>query len=212
MFLRSGDITVMSGASRLAYHAIPRILAVPDDQRTWRSGPVVDQSLDLSTNTTCSCGALNSSNHHCCKNSEKKVSSEKCHTDKLVCDLDDEEDKDSNREGKCFSCVESRGLSSLDPHLNEHIQSQKEFVDEELPEKEEDRLKCISNINKFISDSVMDMKFEQFSRYLDGTRINMNVRQVFKPGQSFNDTCIDKNNDNTLAVATGEKRLKEDEG
>lgn len=31
MFIRSGDIVVMSGDSRLAYHAVPRILQIPGE-------------------------------------------------------------------------------------------------------------------------------------------------------------------------------------
>ena len=31
MYLRSGDIMIMAGYSRLAYHAVPRILATPRD-------------------------------------------------------------------------------------------------------------------------------------------------------------------------------------
>ena len=100
MYIRSGDIVVMSGAARLSYHAVPKI--IPLSQMEFDR---MDSNLELN------------------------------HIQNL--DLD----------RQCDCCTE------------------------------------LSTLNKRILESLQTVRWEDFNIYLQTSRINMNIRQVLKPGQ-----------------------------
>ena len=107
--MRSGDIVVMSGAARLSYHAVPKI--IPLSQMECDRA---DFNLELNN----------------------------------MPDLDPV--------GLCDSCSE------------------------------------LSALNKRILESLQSTQWEDFNIYLQTSRINMNIRQVLKPGQkSLHDSDSD---------------------
>lgn len=124
MYLNSGDISVMMGPSRLAYHAIPRILAcsrnIKQQESSMKSTNYVDKS----------------------DNSKQNIP-------------------------------------------NDSVVNIEDF--------DEINAKNICKINENIKRTFLNLNWQPFEQYLTQSRINLNVRQVLKPGQTFPDAS---NNDN----------------
>ena len=144
VFLHSGDIVVMSGASRLAYHAVPRIISTAARLLPWSKA-------------------------------------EKPHSEKGTCSHHEQISTSDSKNvgGRDWSqCDSSAGDDTL----------LKPFINSELAQNSESQLEWFKNINSYIDESVKNSNFELFHKYLQQIRINMNVRQVFKPGETFQDT------------------------
>lgn len=120
----------MSGSSRLAYHAVPRILAPEERSR------------------------LNSTNkqHHCSDNSSKLST---CSTSTMP--------------------VEYHELNSAVKDCNQVpvVCAEKEISSDELE-------RLIKSLNSDIERVISTVDWSPFEDYLMKTRLNLNVRQVFK--------------------------------
>ncbi|XP_041352727.1 nucleic acid dioxygenase ALKBH1-like isoform X2 [Gigantopelta aegis] len=130
IFLRHGDICVMAGASRLAYHAVPKIIhsdtrPLPTEFPSW-----------LSDHMSC----VTPANHTC------SFSEEGC----LATALTDQ----------TCSCG-SKGCLNMCTDMS------------------------LKEINKDIIKTLLELDRNAFDIYLKSSRINVNIRQVFKPGQTF---------------------------
>ncbi len=121
MYVRSGDIAVMSGPSRLAYHAVPKILSS------------IDKSVPK-------CFHIQAENANC-------AATKSSHDQHVKCEV-----------GR--TCAEKNvcGTGKNDK---------------------------IDKINEEIHRTLHSMEWTDFDDYLRTSRINMNVRQVLKPGHKF---------------------------
>ena len=128
MYIESGDIVVMSGPARLAYHAVPKILQSPN-------------------NTLPECFTLNVDTLELEKTAE------------YIKPSDDTDTSQAPPGAKpktecCHKCEQG---------YNE----------------------CVREINTNIIKTLKTLKWDAYCDYLKTSRINMNVRQVLKPGQQF---------------------------
>ena len=137
VFLRHGDICVMAGASRLAYHAVPKIL--PPLSRC-------PPKAISSPKTTPSCQSS------CMSAVTNPLTNQKCSCNEEGCLADAQTNQCSCSKNGCRNvCFDS----SLD------------------------------EINQNIIKTLKELKRTPFDSYLKSSRINVNIRQVFKQGQTF---------------------------
>ena len=150
IYLRSGDMAVMMGPRRLAYHAIPRVLACDRSSvRECFKLPSTDSPNDHLP-------SHESTNDSLTHSEDSKRTQDKLSSDNVTI--------------RCEGCDASASSTRDNLHCKDCAALQ------------------ISKLNADI-DSVMmyltDDVWKPFAQYLDSSRINMNVRQVFKPGQNF---------------------------
>lgn len=116
VFLRSGDIAIMSRSSRLSYHAVPRIMK-SDIPNSW-------QSIECNSHA----------------------------------DVEDQLDAASQTKRRKIQCEES--VSNIE-------------------------LVKLANIDEKLWTTILDdVSWQPFDQYVSGCRININVRQVLRSGQS----------------------------
>ena len=231
ILLRSGDICVMSGPARLAYHAVPRILhpseaAAPDcfdlstkhleeaakGSKRNREGPggYSEQS--------CSCGenkgllvreedssiAVGSAGGGDCWDCRQRS-----HQHAIPCPCPQREQKhevrssqhnnrpsDNSGGSKSLqkdSCWGTEDTSS--PSLDKNHSCQGVFSNllsdakHNIPDKPETQTSpeesLVKEVNKRIAHTLLELDWEPFATYLSSSRLNVNIRQVLKPGQTF---------------------------
>ncbi|XP_031569307.1 nucleic acid dioxygenase ALKBH1-like [Actinia tenebrosa] len=131
MYMRSGDIMVMAGKSRLAYHAVPRVLSPPSDQKSIPSclkPPCFDQS-----------------------------------------------------QHKLLSCP-SKAMDTISTNeQSEHKTVRREAGELLTKRKNLDGEECASGVSLSLEKTETDLILQ----YLSCSRININIRQVLRTGQSF---------------------------
>uniref|UniRef100_A0A0B6ZDN0 Fe2OG dioxygenase domain-containing protein n=2 Tax=Arion vulgaris TaxID=1028688 RepID=A0A0B6ZDN0_9EUPU len=185
IFLESGDICVMSGECRLAYHAVPKILT-PSPEKTI---PSCFQIPDTTHHAICDCTIHNTAGCN-------------LYTDSVM--------TDSHSTGVIPSCGNvdeiriTTGSSSSDSSLENEHSPQKHCSDSTAPHVGTEittatlnnnslsNMECLqyfqgynSNIDKVnfrIEEVVTNLDFRPFEVYLRESRINLNVRQVLPPG------------------------------
>ncbi|XP_002741372.1 nucleic acid dioxygenase ALKBH1-like [Saccoglossus kowalevskii] len=159
MFLKSGDIMLMSGDSRWAYHSVPRILPprknnpVPESfNTTLKSDGLTDELLKPDVEDSSAEEATEVNNDH---------SAEDPH-------LDFSDKKDCSH-GTSENIVDKINIRTSAYDLND--------------------TKNLSDVfDQFQADMehlTHEENWKPFAEYLPGARINFNVRQVMEAGKSF---------------------------
>lgn len=169
LYLRDGDVIIMSGNSRMSYHAVPKVLpSIQADSERTTEGP---------SNNGSRYGTVSNGHHH------NMQTSSHINTSEGGCDLVESEDMLSGSE----TTKKRTGLSALGD------ESAKKLYKSECDTA--DRL-CTDFMEK-----VSDEEFwEPFEKYLETSRININVRQLFAPGTGPDDyiwPTIDPHQTNT---------------
>lgn len=164
LMLHSGDICIMSGQSRLVYHAVPKVLSAGPDRihRCVFSSTVV--------NNISKCDKYN--NAFSQKSCDVQTEIKSCHQHSNINSYDQECKlckqsfvSDDQSSQSCDNiCVKCKSVNSLESR--EHAQNCDTYYMVEA-----------------ISDTMSDEKF--LCEYLKCTRININVRQVLKPNENF---------------------------
>ncbi|BFZ07639.1 hypothetical protein BsWGS_10678 [Bradybaena similaris] len=191
VFLRSGDVCVMSGQCRLAYHAVPRILAPTSEeplmslfsQRHVHLCPVSDSI------------ALKSSN---CEFPDDVVKNDKTeHRSKAVSSTGNKPSTDfmestHSHLGHCQNTEVGHRATDL-MNTGDHLQCKT------YTSSFEDYDDHIDKVNSNIEKAIAALDFHPFLVYLRSSRINLNIRQVLPPGvaklpdkgklQSINNSC-----------------------
>ncbi|CAG5133534.1 unnamed protein product [Candidula unifasciata] len=206
VFLRSGDVCVMSGECRLAYHAVPKILAPTSEEPLLSAFSLrhIDKHglYDSITSTSSNCGLHGERKNVNSENSFKAVASNA--------------DKPAGISDSCSTdCVRSTqshiGQSHIG-HLENAEIAHRATEDEANPMNNNGNQKCkedagcfndyrdnIEKVNSEIEEVVAALDFHPFHVYLKSSRINLNIRQVLPPGvtrlqdksrlQSLNNSC-----------------------
>ena len=154
VYLRSGDIAIMTGPRRLAYHAIPRVMSC--DRQHVRD----------------------------CFRLERPRGAEAAHAGDRDCTSDEDRKQSADIEwnDECL-CTES------DTHSTNKLRHDNTCTNQ--------RIKQLNKVIESTITKLTDDVWEPFAKYLDANRINMNIRQVFKPGQNFatvHDHCSSSSN------------------
>lgn len=155
LFLRSGDVCVMSGPCRLAYHAVPKILSPIKGSSDFSCFCFKDtQSKDVYKEPTDNCNS--------CPFTTDSSPSEKTH----------ERRSDGNISSHLASCPEDNS--------SEPVKMASDHPEDTYASKV--CLSSIDTLNRNIIDRLRNMDWNPFSVYLQFSRINLNVRQVFPRG------------------------------
>ena len=170
MYLRSGDIVVMMGPSRLAYHAIPRILS--RDQELVRKCFKLEKTNDTDQGETENCDEAivpsDSRDISVATNIQDKQTLEQCCCNELLLECEQVGKSESDNSPGVCSKQRNKKLSNVDD-VNKHIRETMQHLSDDI--------------------------WEPFNEYLNTNRINMNIRQVLRPGEGFpqNETHGDDN-------------------
>lgn len=197
IFLRSGDICVMSGHCRLAYHGVPKILSPPHGNSDLAcfnfkaTNPSTSmctskrQSRDENTSDSICKDNLIQEKHNCddstsslreCDSKKKSITPveylnnivtnndsllvSKASKDEYSCNFSDQQISSSD------ACTQQKKSPSLDEHLI-----------------------VIDALNQDIEERLASMDWKPFSVYMQQSRINLNVRQVFPQNRSCSENC-----------------------
>ena len=171
MFLNSGDIIVMSGACRLSYHAVPKVIPTNSIPQCFNLSETLQKGNNCDKVDPTS---LNS------RESEAAVKPLSCVT--CDCTKRDTDAKTSNTEvseedpcNVCDKSEEKPAVSKTCTCLHHKAELNcKESVEE-----------MIVSVNEKIENTLQTIDWEPFGSYIKEERINMNVRQVFYPGQCW---------------------------
>ena len=189
IMLHSGDVCIMSGPSRLAYHAVPCIL--PHDNCL-----LVDELCTVDFCKSCCIGTGNSVEREVCSLVDKSDSTQ--HVRHLSgrdcghcvqCHPRNQEDEDvivynsceiANNPGPLFSCCNDG------TKLHMYCADFSGLVFEDMI-KSDLGLNIIDHINNGIEHKMCQLRKEWylFAAYFAYSRVNINIRQVLKPGQTF---------------------------
>lgn len=164
VYVRSGDICIMSGESRLAYHAVPKILpsSLPAIYSTASETSSISQISDV-------CSKHTVAPHAHIPNSDIQELSYK-HEQKYL------EDLASNQ-----SLVVDTNLLLQQNSTCQQLDKEASCVDNPLIFYETYQL-CIDEVNSRINSLMPGLNIEPFNRYLRSSRINLNIRQVLPHG------------------------------
>ena len=176
VYLRSGDITVLSGNCRVAYHAVPRIL--PQQENAVFAdcfGP--PDLVDFSEPT--------------CKLTPGSVAKDITQASDFaeVCEDSDNAEQEQEDISRCYPVICSSSLK--DGTVVRDVQGS--------CDDRGDAQSCVGNpkchatcdhaiANRTNDDTVRTLQvlaWEPLAEYIAVNRINMNVRQVFRRGQTF---------------------------
>lgn len=227
ILLRSGDICVMSGSSRLSYHAVPRILppassALPACFETFtnkqdRTETQEDSLMSSGDNV----GVLHGAETSCNSRVDSRCRGEQVSDGQNV---DSAITEDALQQGRSTSCHEhfqtgvptcmysSAGFGegcTCTENGSFHNASGETFQREtcaefghiisQMPESNHstDNATDVQGPHTGIDDAVLKkvnhrviqtlrtLDWEPFAAYLGSSRLNVNIRQVLKPGQTF---------------------------
>ena len=181
MFLNSGDIVVMSGACRLSYHAVPKVIptnSIPQcfnlSETLQKKGNKCDKVDPTSLNSRESENLLGVTSIEAtvkplscikCDQTEKDSDPITCNTEvseEDPCNVCDKSEEKPAANATCTCLHHKAGLDC------------KESVEE-----------MIASVNEKVENTLQTIDWEPFGSYIKEERINMNVRQVFYPGQCW---------------------------
>ena len=197
MFLQSGDIIVMGGPARRAYHAIPRILpstvgnipqclqSIPEltshggaSSEKSSTGNKPSSAIDLECTLT---GKRTDSSEGCGKLQEDAEVGTGSQSPKA--DLSSGKKRGSESE---TDNLESESASSSAKVLcTEQSNIATRTMKDSQSAKGADEIRDIFDINLDLRDLCCRENWDPFAAYLECSRINVSVRQVMKPGQGF---------------------------
>ena len=216
ILLRSGDICVMSGPARLAYHAVPRILRPAE--------PALPDCFDLSKEDLV--GLLGRSDRNrkgpgdCCeqicnchkawvpsvREKDSSVATENTAEEKCVnccqCNCEHAEfpctcsqreqnhevsssQHDSHTSDASASSKSSKKDSSWEMKDTSSNMSDTKHSFSDKSEQTSPKVALVKEVNDRIVCTLPGLEWEPFSAYLSSSRLNVNIRQVLKPGQTF---------------------------
>ena len=177
MFLNSGDIVVMSGACRLSYHAVPKVIPTNSIPQCFNLPETLQKSNNCDKVDSTSSNLRKSENLLGVTSSEATVKPLSC----MKCDHT-ERDTDSNtevsEEDPCNVCDKSEEK----PTVNKNCTCLHHKAGLNCKESVEE---MIASVNEKIENTMQTIGWEPFGSYIKEERINMNVRQVFYPGQCW---------------------------
>ena len=193
VYLRSGDITVLSGDSRLACHAVPRIL--PQHCNTFFTSCFDPPDLLDSTQQAGSCpDDIDPSDQLDLTQQAGSCPDDIDPSDQLDLTQQAGSCPDSDHQQKAFpegnpSIVGNS--SSVD--RTRQPQSMRQDFSDILPSDVANQESCddhllketASRTNADIVQMLQDLTWDPLGEYIAVNRINMNVRQVLKCGQTF---------------------------
>ena len=193
MYIDSGDICIMMNESRVAYHAVPKILsrasvdgavrppqpgnAACDTSLDWAQDDVKHHSLHTSD-------TKDDVKHHSLHTSDtKEVSPRRQTTDGSRSDHS-ERVQDSSLSCDSNSLVLDKGVNKVAKQQpSEESNACSSITDSEK------KLKGIHDSSKTVNQlyltTTQHLDWKPYEEYLNHSRINMNIRQVFKSGQTF---------------------------
>ena len=170
MFIRSGDIVLMSAKARLCFHAVPKIMTPTLDQllpeclainpQLWRNSRAQtrENSADQSTENSTSQSTENSTDQSRENSASKEIST----TTALSSDSKTE-------------LYENRRLCN---HKNQDIHAVvKQTSSGDVKQTGSSCIICETSGN--IVETLQSLDWHPFAEYLSGARINLNIRQVF---------------------------------
>ena len=167
LYIRSGDILIMSGQSRTAFHAVPRIIKVGDENEPppclkWQNGLFDDNTnkttgvnldeLDVRDKNT----AINYASTNIVGGNDTE--SNKCAVEEFC--------------NNCYKICSESGYFSFE--ANKSCGCNKLDFGAKSP-----RMK-----------SLTAEEWKKFEVYISKTRININVRQVHEQGKTMNSFCL----------------------
>lgn len=204
VYLRSGDITVLSGDSRLAYHAVPRILPQhyntffadsfdPPDVSTTSQPCRLAQAQMVSSLTQVSTQQA-SDVSECCVDADdteqKQTDVPKCC---VVCSSFSNDGTVARNSGCTCSNLQCGRYDVQEAsvvHPECHVSCDHSFVD-----------KTAKRTNDAILQTLQDMTWDPLAEYIAVNRINMNVRQVLEREQPFPSAATDVSVSHSLSTS-----------
>lgn len=175
LYIRSGDIVIMSGKSRTAFHAVPRIVKVGNENEP---PPCLKWEDSLLTN-----GVTLSS---------EEDSDESSIPDENVKFPDVVEKKTVASQRTCASNAERNEKPLFQESCDNKNTNKFGDISSLGSEYIETSEGCQCNKNDFCGKSMKTIgsdEWRQFELYLSKTRINVNVRQVHEKGKTINSFC-----------------------
>lgn len=167
LYIRSGDILIMSGQSRTAFHAVPRIIKVGDENEPppclkWQNGLFDDKT---NKTTGVNLDELN------VRDKNTAILDKNCASTNILGENDTESNKCAVEELCNYKICSESGHFSFEANKS-----------------------CGCNKLDFGAKSTR-MKslnaeeWKKFEVYMSKTRININVRQVHEQGKTMNSFC-----------------------
>lgn len=149
LFLRDGDIVIMSGVARMSYHAVPRVL--PYEKLTGSRTPLTTWTIP------------------------------KCETDKQNSDCTAGNEPASQANHACtLSLSDTADNGAVKRHLSTNASISKTEV-------KRAKSKCDNVHLTDLINSIDNDLWKPFEGYLETSRININIRQMFEPGKDAED-------------------------
>ena len=181
LFLHSGDICLMTGEARLSYHAVPRIY--PSDNLYFhdcfhdKGNDPHDQSVISNSHTHDSVQPTDSFKLN---NDMKTVENIRTSSSGILKDYENESDSDT--EDDPYNKSDRRKI-----FIENMVKLANDCEDEKIVETETVKgNKCDkAELSELIDNVVNNTDWEPFEQYVAQSRINLNVRQVLKPGLSL---------------------------
>ncbi|XP_076041910.1 alpha-ketoglutarate-dependent dioxygenase AlkB [Oratosquilla oratoria] len=159
LYLHSGDVLVMTGRARLAYHAVPRIIQAPACYWTRELNMQEEQSDRVEDS--------GSREHQDNGGHKRKEDEEK--------GIPEEEIKrrESDNKNSWFRNTDSKQTDILGNNETKRLRT------------EDITSSCAGTVNFSMckEELVTESMLEELLRYVEHSRINVNVRQVLPPGQ-----------------------------
>lgn len=190
VFLRSGDITVLSGDSRVAYHAVPRILPRhcdtvfadsfdPPDVSSFCDPTSRPTQVYVTSLTQDSAQAGDVTEFYEDSGGAEQELKGVHKGDPVVCSSSWNDGTDA-KDVLC-SC-DNRDDAQTSPVVNPkcHVSCDHAHVDQ-----------TANQTNDAMIQTLQDLTWDPLSEYIAANRINMNVRQVFEPGKTFPSAATD---------------------
>ncbi|KAH9492886.1 Nucleic acid dioxygenase alkbh1 [Bulinus truncatus] len=172
VFVRSGDICIMGGESRLAYHAVPKILA------SSFSLPCYDTAKKASSDSLPHQTACTSCSVLCC-NQTHYHNQEKCHL------YEHGNAEGQNSSGNNINCqAKIIGINPDQKNFRIESESNQILHSDGLQHSYDMYNQQIKGVNANIESVMSTLDINQFNIYLNSSRINLNVRQVLPPDKS----------------------------
>ena len=209
MFLHSGDIIIMGGPARLAYHAVPKILPGKDGNlpQCLQLNPELSASTEVSQTSSDGLHCTNPSKCTSCSvddihertNVQTDTGSNDFNNDSKAHSISAHiSTSDSDRRTESLSVSkkrsnESEGSSSKALCTEQSISSTSNIESRTSSSTELQSSKCVNDSEKI--DICSDLRklccnehWGPLGDYMKSSRINVSVRQVMKPGQGFPET------------------------
>ncbi|GFO35385.1 alkylated DNA repair protein alkb homolog 1-like [Plakobranchus ocellatus] len=192
LFLRSGDICVMSGPSRLAYHAVPKILPPLSEEEAQKfkdaftlTEPTQETGNNLPTASSFSANSLELSLARKPSIAAVKPENFTIGSDTSV-NVALAQVQPSNHQSKAFSAnwLAINQISTSTASIYDKSSYKSETLcDSNNVHCHFEYSSRLKQINSQILDTIACQNFKPFERYLASSRINLNIRQVLPCGR-----------------------------